>query len=101
MASRDWEVNKTGEKLTGTALVLMGVMFMLLSIGFIIFLITVGGLLETLGGMAVYAGVQIPTFTTYLALGWVYAILQMVTGFVALVAGIAILTKPKESAKAG
>jgi hypothetical protein len=101
MPSRDWEVNNTGEKLTGSALVLMGVMFMLLAIGFIIFLITVGGLLETLGGMAVYAGVQIPTFTTYLAVGWVYTILQMVTGFVALVAGIAVLTKPKESVKAG
>jgi hypothetical protein len=101
MPSRDWEVNDTGEKLTGTALVLMGVLFMLLAIGFIIFLITVGGLLEALGGMAVYAGVQIPTFTTYLAVGWVYTILQMVTGFVALVAGVAILTKPKESVKTG
>jgi len=90
-----------GDKLTGAALALMGLMFMLLSIGFIIFLITVGGLLEALGGLAVYAGVEIPTFTTYLVVGWVYTILQMVTGFVALIAGIAILTKPKESVKTG
>ena len=90
-----------GDKLTGAALALMGLMFMLLSVGFIIFLITVGGLLEALGGLAVYAGVEIPTFTTYLVVGWVYTILQMVTGFVALIAGIAILTKPKESAKTG
>ena len=92
-------MNKTGKRLTGTAFALMGVIFMLSSIGFIIFLITVGGLLDALGGLAITTGVHMPSFTTYLTVGWVYTILQLVAGFVSLAAGIAILTEPKESAQ--
>ena len=90
-------MNKTGERLTGTALALTGIIFILSSIGAMYLLIMVGGLLDALGGLALTAG----TFTTYLAVGWVYTILQMASGFVALAAGIAILSEPKESAKTG
>ena len=91
------EVSETGEKLNGYAFTLIGIMFILSSIGLMIFLITIGGALEMLSSLAIAYGGQIPTFTTYLAVGWVYTILQLIAGFVALVAGIAILTKPKEA----
>ena len=97
MPSRELEVSETGEKLNGYAFTLIGIMFILSSIGLMIFLITIGGALEMLGSLATAYGGQIPTFTTYLAVGWVYTILQLIAGFVALVAGIAILTKPKEA----
>ena len=90
-------MSKTGEKLNGIAFSLIGITNMLSSIGLIILLLTLGGFLETLGVAATDYGVQIPTFTTYLGVGWAFAILQLIGGFVALVAGIAILTKPKEA----
>lgn len=90
-------MSKTGERLTGYAFTLIGVVYIISSIGVMYFLITIGGLLETLGSyMSAYGGVNMPTFTTYFAAGWAFTMLQLVTGFVALAAGIAILTKPKE-----
>jgi hypothetical protein len=97
MPSGDWEVSETGEKLNGIAFTLIGITNMLSSIGLIILLLTLGGFLETLGIVATDYGVQIPTFTTYIGVGWAFAILQLIAGFVALADGIAILTKPKEA----
>ena len=85
-----------GEKLTGCAFIFMGIVYLLSSIGMMYFLIIIGGLLEITRATPWMTGM--PAFTTYLAAAWVFAILELVTGFISLAAGIAILVKPKEKA---
>ncbi len=94
---KKWEVSETGDRLNGIAFTLIGVTNMLSAIGLAIILLTISGFLETLGGVALNYNVTIPTFTTYLGVGWGFTILQLIAGFVAMFAGIALLTKPKET----
>ena len=88
---------ETGERLNGIAFTLIGITTMLSGIGLSILLITLGGFVETLNSLAVSYGVQIPTFNTYFGVGWAFTALQLTAGFVAMIAGIAILTRPTET----
>ena len=85
------------ERLSGYAFTLIGVSELVSSIGLIYLLITIGSLLEMVGGYSYpygYGYVQAPI--SLIVAGWLFTLLVLVTGFVALSAGISILTKPKE-----
>lgn len=87
-----------GEKLTGTALTLIGVVNLLTSIGAIYLLISVGGFLDILIQMY-----EIPissfmgTIDALVKAGWAFTLLGLATGLVTLAAGVSILTKPKQT----
>lgn len=87
---------KMGEKLSGIAFVLIGVVFFLSATAVMYLLIQLGTTLEMMQGlMQTVPSAEMPSFTTYFAAGWVFAILQLITGFVSLTAGIANLIAQK------
>jgi hypothetical protein len=81
------------EKLVSYSLILIGIMFLLCGIGTIYVMIQVSGLMEAVGSLAGTTGGQMPSFTTYIVAGWIFAILGTITGFITLIAGIAILVQ--------
>ncbi len=79
------------EKLGSISLLLIGIVFLLQAIGMMYGLVTVGTILEAAGSAYRYYGSSMPSFTTIIVVGWVYAILLLITGLVALLAGGASL----------
>lgn len=87
------------EKLTGFAFTLIGIVNVFSSLTLIYFLSAVGGLFETLRGILTFLGSTVSQYTTYVTVGYVFAILQLITGIVALSAGISIWVKQKRVRK--
>jgi len=79
------------EKLASISLLLIGIVFLLQAIAMMYGLITVGAFLEAAGSASRYYGSPIPNFTTIMVVGWVYAILLLITGIISLLAGGASL----------
>jgi hypothetical protein len=77
----------SAEKLGSMSLLLIGIVFLLQAIGIMYGLVTVSALLETAGAAAGMYGGSMPNYTTIMTIGWVYAILQLITGLVSLLAG--------------
>jgi hypothetical protein len=87
------------EKLTGFAFTLIGIVNVLSAISLIYFINNIGELLETLSGFLALFNAPILQSTSYTTIGYVFAILQLITGIVALSAGISILVKQKRVRK--
>jgi hypothetical protein len=79
------------EKLASISLLLIGIVFLLQAIAMMYGLVTVGTILEVAGRATSYYGSPMPNFTTIMVVGWVYAILLLITGLVSLLAGGASL----------
>ncbi len=83
------------EKLASYSYVLIGIVFLLWGIGTIYFVMQVSTVLEAFGAVIAAAGigVALPSFTTYIIVGWVFGILQTITGIITLMAGAASLVQ--------
>lgn len=87
------------KKMVSISLILMGVVFLALAIGMIYGLLKIGGFLENLRTMtetmstAGSISMDIPTFSTYFTVGWIFSILILITGLVTLVSGVALLVE--------
>jgi len=79
------------EKLGSISLLLIGIVFLLQAIAMMYGLVVVGTALEAMGAAAGYYGSPMPNFTTIMIIGWIYAILLLITGLVSLLAGGASL----------
>ena len=77
----------TAEKLASFGFILLGLVFLFQSIGMMYVLVTISGLIEGISTIGAVTGTTVPSFTTYLIAGWVYAILLLITGVVCLLAG--------------
>jgi ABC-type maltose transport system permease subunit len=93
------EERAMGKKLTGSAFTLIGIVNLFSSITVIYFLNAIGGLFETLMGILTFFESTVSQYTTYVTVGYVFAIIQLITGVVALSAGISMLTKQKRVRK--
>jgi len=81
------------EKLASYSYVLIGIVFLIWGIGTIYFVIQVNTALETLNAAIGDIGGTVPSFTTYIIVGWVFGILQTITGIITLMAGAASLVQ--------
>jgi hypothetical protein len=88
-----------GDKLTGSAFTLIGIFNILSSITVMYLLSAVGGLFESLMGVLTFFESTVSQYSTFVTVGYVFAIIQLITGVVALAAGISILTKKKRVRK--
>jgi hypothetical protein len=79
------------EKLASISLLLIGIVFLLQAIAMMYGLVVAGTILEAAAGASRYYGSPMPNFTTIMVVGWVYAILVLITGLVSLLAGGASL----------
>ncbi len=82
------------DKLASYAFIFVGISFLLSGIGIIYIMITVIGPLEaTLSTVGTITGGTTPSLTSYIIAGWVFGLLQTITGFFSLIAGIAVLVQ--------
>ena len=87
------------EKLTGSAFTLIGIVNLFSPIIWIYLLNAVGGLFETLMGALTFFKSTVSQYPTLVNVGYVFTIIQLITGIVALAAGTSILTKQKRVQK--
>jgi hypothetical protein len=84
------------QRLISIALMLIGIVLLLQGITSIFALVEVSKVLETfkttLAGLSLGVGQSnIPDYSMYLTLGWIFAILQLITGGITLLSGIILL----------
>jgi len=84
------------ERLMGLSMVLIGVLLLFESVGSMYLLMQVGWLLEILTGYQIPVGgmtIEMPSFQTYLSVGWGFSVFMMITGVLAVGAGMSFLVK--------
>ncbi len=79
---------------------LLGIMLIFTAIALIYTLVIIGGVLEAFIGYASIAGGPVPStdpplplFNTFIIAGWLFAIYELISGFVTLSAGVAFLVR--------
>ena len=79
-------------KLAALAFLLIGISFIIFGIGLIYAMIKITGLLDMMSSLlSMTSSIELPDYSMYILMGWVFAVLQTVTGLMSLIAGISIL----------
>ena len=84
-------------KLSVSAFILIGLVNIASSITLLYLISSVGGVFESLMEVLSFFESTVSQYSTYVTIGYLFAILQLITGVVTLSTGISMLTKQKTS----